>query len=387
MPDTTGTSAIEIARKSFHEGESLFNAASKTPEKAPQIRLLAQEKFQAALDAGYKPAECLLYMGLIALNGGKVANAITLLRASIKADPNGVSSHYFLGEAYRINEDEEGARKEYEAVRDLDPGYKDVLQRLAQIQSKHLTPVTYQGDIYDLLRGQHDDFSVAAIRLIDETRLLNRRPFVSAYGKERFLWSLPILILLVIGIGMVYSGYQQQTNSGKTDASITANIGKNEASWVAAHPGMGNSPTATQQFNEEAARYQVAERAANSVRDEGGFIIALAAFVYCLYRVYVRSIKVKVITIDRGMITVESGLFSTKRVIYEIYRTSGFEVEQDFFNLKTRDASLVLIFDDKKKESIRGLLKYEELSALATKLRALHLVLRSTNINKGVMGT
>lgn len=89
-------------------------------------------------------------------------------------------------------------------------------------------------------------------------------------------------------------------------------------------------------------------------------------------------------SIGRGFITVEGGLFSNKTHRYEIYRASEFIAYQDFINRITGDGSLKLELANHVVE-LKGLAPYDELQELTGKLRSLHLLLRSTNIGKGIM--
>jgi uncharacterized membrane protein YdbT with pleckstrin-like domain len=109
-------------------------------------------------------------------------------------------------------------------------------------------------------------------------------------------------------------------------------------------------------------------------------IVSLLAVLYYMHRM-----GQTIMSIDRGVITIEKGILSRTKTIHEIYRVTSFEAEQDFFNRMTGDASLVLDEGRKKHVYLKGLATYDDTQKLAQKLRDLHLLLRTTNIGKGIM--
>ena len=93
-------------------------------------------EFELAARGASRPG-CLHLMGLCALDAGAPADAVVHLEALLACDgleaDASLAAHYDLGRAHAAQGDMDGARRAYRAVLALDPGFRDVADRLQQI--------------------------------------------------------------------------------------------------------------------------------------------------------------------------------------------------------------------------------------------------------------
>lgn len=336
----------------------------------------AKEVFEELRLGGHERSQSAYFLGLIAMSTGNNSLAMKQFEEAIAADPRGTAdAHFYMGELFLKAEQIDLAKKHYLEARSLQPFNEPAKSRLSEIDRYTRDPTPYRGDIYDMLRESADPFAQAAVRLIDETRVIEQPLNLRAFTKERVRWWIVIGVLLLVGsIYSVLGVHFLQQSSGMS----------RNAQYIASQD-YSSQPQWKKAIDEEWSFYRHDHELGGNMLGIGLITLLPAIFLFVGYRIYIRKIGKTRITIDRGLIVVESGLFSSSRTIHEIYRIAEFQTEQNFFNMRTGDGALVLIQDGRRKAVIPGLMKYDELKQLAMKLRSLHLDLRSTSINKGIM--
>jgi hypothetical protein len=364
--ESSNDARLDAPEVRFAHGVSLYN--KKSYDEAKPV-------FEELAKLGHDRSQSTYYLGLIAMSTGDTPIAITRFDESIAADPRAADAHFYLAELLLKQGQVDLAKQHYIAVRSLQPFNDAVKSRLSEIDRFTREPTPYSGDIYDMLRESPERFAQAAVRLIDETRLTSQPIRLAAFAKEKFKWFVAIGLFAVVGAIVVAIGALQLHGLSQDFQARQKN-------------GYG-SDTTYANFNERMDKafqnYQRAKGPPEGTLTLGIGILGIASLLFVGYRLYVRKLQKTRITIDRGVIIVESGLFSSSRQTHEIYRIGEFATEQNFFNLKTGDGALVLIQDGRRRAVIRGLMNYEDLKQLALKLRSLHLDLRSTTVNKGIM--
>jgi tetratricopeptide (TPR) repeat protein len=372
-----------------HELGGTMQASENPTRNAPEVQFAhgvelygnksyveAKKIFEDLRLLGYEQSQSAYFLGLIAMSTDDSSLAVKQFEESIAADPRAADAHFYLAELLSKEQQLGAAKEHYIAVRSLQPFNETVKARLAAIDGYTRDPTPYTGDIYDMLRESKDTFAQAAVRLIDETRVISQPLRLSAFKKERLKWGIVIGAFLIIGILV-------SSCSGVLLSQASGDFTKQQRN------GYGYQGTTSGDFNSLMDRAYAAYKQSREplVIDLilGFAVLAIAALLFVGYRLYLRKIGMTRITIDRGVITVESGLFSSSRTVHEIYRIAEFQTEQNFFNMRTGDGALVLIQDGSRRAVIRGLMKYDDLKQLALKLRSLHLDLRSTSVNKGIM--
>lgn len=191
-------------------------------------------------------------------------------------------------------------------------------------------------DIFDQLKSDKDPRARAAVKSIESLRFKKRRPFLSAYLGSFIIWT-PFWFLLGFGMALAVGA----SGGALVFHAIPAELGVKL------------------------------------------FVFGLPVFglVYGAIRV-----KSTIVTIDRGIIQIQEGVFVRRSRIYEIYRFVSFETEQDMFNRLTGDGALVMRLPGVAKVVVKGICKHDELIRVALALRSLHLQLRSVPwLGKGIM--
>jgi len=365
MPDTVNKSLFEQATRMYDERRYAE----------------ARSAFESVLQNGYNLAGCFYYLGLIAMSTSDDALAKQHFSKSVIEDPISADAHFYLAELDLKADEKDSAKEHYLQVLGFQPAHVGAKSGLSIIEKESQPPAQYMGDIYDLLRAGQDQFATAAVRLIDEIRIVKRPVRISAYNGTRLMFKLPIIVLLVFAIGSGLIGYVRANNARRN--------------WVESGGG-------ARMGDEKLSRADVASRIAyqdhnlqgelsiaNNLIDTSVKLFLVGGAFFVFYQIYMRKIKSTLITIDRGMITVESGYFIKRNYqIFEIYRVLDFITHQGMFNMSTGDGCLILVFSEGRhgtRVHLKGLASYEELKTLSLKLRSLHLLLRSTSVNKGIM--
>jgi len=363
-------SLVQQAKERFEAGKKLYDGKSYAAAKAT---------FEELLSLGYMRSESEYYLGLIAMAGGDDAGAMADFEKSVAADPKAADAHFYIAELSVKQENFPKAKEHYLAVRSLQPQNNNIKTKLNSLDAKTRVPTPFLGDIYDDLREAADDkYAQSAVRIIDETRMIDRKLILKAYLGSRLAYLIPLLVCRLVGGPLLNAGYTQ-VNKAKGDLAFAENPSAE----------VRKKETAAQRqsrLDRAFAELRQAQDVGSKKLEFGILFLALASALFVSYRLYLKEVRNTRVTVDRGFIVITSGLFSRRVRPLEIYQISHFEVKQTFLNMKTNDGTLILMEGEKKTTEIRGLLKYPELVNLAVKLRSLHLDLRSTSVNKGVMG-
>jgi tetratricopeptide (TPR) repeat protein len=352
----------------------------------------AQKALAAALAIGADPGECHYFSALAYMSVGNVVSAKQNLIATIRIAPRNHDAHFYLAELLAKDNSIDEAISHYYSTLSLKPDHVRAQKRIDEIRQRttgrgpvaffdtnpapHLSSgraddAPYLGDTYDLLRNSKDEASRAAVELIQKIRTPPRTPKMGAYWGTIVRFLAVFLIAMLVGncLGDYGSNYERQAYDDHNRQ---------------AGNGVDIPVPSLQVLTVLRAQLAAKLRFASAVKTLSGIIAAASFLALIIFFYYYYRLAQTRMSIDRGVITLEKGFLSRHTTIHEIYRVTSFEAEQDLFNRLTGDASLVLD-EGRKTTYLKGFAKYDETIAMAQQLRALHLLLRTTNIGKGIM--
>jgi tetratricopeptide (TPR) repeat protein len=310
--------------------------------------------FEKLLTSNFEVARSHYFLGLIDAIAKKFAEAKKHLIACYELEPTNSNCLFFIGEIYEEEGNRDSALYYYNRSLEMNPLHKSAKSKIARLVThakpkeplkKSHPPIVnqvskvpekavnqrepdeiFQGDLFDQLLEANDAYSKAAVKTIRDIRVVNQKPRLTAYAGSFFIFALFIpLPLFVRQLAGSYGAY---------------------------------------------------------------LLILLLPFISAIFITDLAlSIKSFKVTIDRGLIETKSGLFTTRRNIYNIHLVRSFEVSQSFLDKLTGNGTLTFINTDErdpKKQSVKmkGIAKYDKLVDLATRLNSLHFQLRSSAVIK-----
>jgi tetratricopeptide (TPR) repeat protein len=370
-------------------------ASDTSPEQLLQNgkRLLSEGKTQDAarvfnhfLETGQRLAEAQYFLGVIDLGKRDLQSARSRFETALGRNPGYADAHYQLGLIAELEGRPHDARRLYEQVLQLNPTHASAQVRMSRLKVPHVAPqapiqpvaapapdpptqaetaptqmnidLSQSFGVYEYLRRDESPLSKQTIALIDDLKLTVRPRYIAYVG--RFFGRTPalakrrtaplLLFALVFLIAAAFVAYQILD----TFPTIHKHLSKIDISI----------PTVS-----------------------GAFILALIVLVAALGLLYsYLAVHTTRISVARGRLQTEKGIFSKHLTNLELWRVEGVELHRTLFNRLTGDGTLVLrLHSEKDAVQVTGIARGRRLHEIYQELLNLVFLLRGNPVVKGII--
>lgn len=310
--------------------------------------------FQQLLLVNETRSEAYYGLGLIEYNRKRNKEALDLFTVATQIDSLNANAYYYKGIILKSEGNLESAQIAFRSAVSANPNHEAAKREFEELgNSTHATSlgITTQSGFYELLSSDKSPAGKRALALVLDLNFTIKPTIDSHFGSIlcNLAKKLPaILFMGVWGNGAIFIG-----------STILYSI------------IVDDFPRGLDEF-----QYNVMSLSIPLAL----FIVAAIAITSTFLGIL--SAKNTIYEFDKGRIKITSGAFSKKTILIEMYRITGVDILQDWFNQITGDQTLI-IEAEKSNYKLPGIARNEEAYLIQDKLREVAIALRTLPYIKG----